>query len=89
MQKRYLSPEEYESILRQKEEGIQSKDIAKAFGVCEATVSNVIHGRNKTRGKRRRAVGPPPSKCESEEMVFSELPDEVMFKHVRVWDYIG
>ena len=94
MQKHYLSPEEEAGILKMREEGHKMLVIAKKFEICQATVSNVINGRHKVRGKSncRRACAPPRRPhCEPapEELVFIDLPDEVLFQHVRVWDYIG
>lgn len=93
MQKRYLGPEEEAAILSLREEGKEQKDIAKQFGVCQATISNVINGRHKVRGKRnsRQAYLPPRPPCEPEPPTpnFSELPDHVLFKHVNAFDFIG
>jgi hypothetical protein len=93
VQKRYLSPEEGTAIIAMRAEGKGLKDIAKKFGICQATVSNIINGRHRVRGKsnRRRACAPPRPHCEPEPDVqdFSQLPDDVLFKHVKPWDYIG
>lgn len=95
MQKHYLSPEEEAAILSMREEGNKMETIARKFGICQATVSNVINGKHKVRGKQNRRRGCGPRRPERElvteeaEQVFVDLPDDVLFQHVRLWDYIG
>ena len=93
MQKHYLSPEDETAILSLRAEGKVMKDIAKKFGICQATVSNVVNGKHKIRSKsnRRRACAPatPPREMPTPVQDFSLLPDHVLFKHVRIWDFIG
>jgi hypothetical protein len=88
MPKRYLSPEEHAEIHRLHAASVSQKDIARQFRICEASVSNIVHGRSRPRKPalhRRQTVQIP----EAREQDFSQLPDNVLFKHVPVWDYIG
>jgi IS30 family transposase len=86
--KRYLSPEEHAEIHRLHAEKVSQQMIARKFGICEATVSNIVHGRSRPRKPPlyRRVTSTPP---EPQEQDFSQLPDDVLFKHVREWDFIG
>lgn len=93
MQKHYLSPEEETGILKMREEGCKMETIAKKFGICQGTVSKVVNGKHRIRGekKRRRACAPshPIPDPVTEVQDFSNLPDHVLFQHVREWDFIG
>lgn len=91
---RYLRVEVHEAIKKMKvEEGLSIKDIAKKFGVCTATVSNIVNGKTVPRGANKlRKPLPNRATIEANEVQFqdySTLPDEVLFQHVRECNFIG
>lgn len=89
MPKRYLSPEQCQSIVRMKAEGASARNIARSFGISEPTVYNIAAGRTRPRAERYRNVQIRTAEPEVQEVDFSQLPDNVLFKHVRMWDFIG
>jgi transcriptional regulator with XRE-family HTH domain len=91
---RYLVEGEHLAIKKLRlEEGMKIKEIAKRFNVCEATVSNIVKGNTVPRGtaKLRKASkqGPAIEAHELESQDFSQLPDDVMFEHVKEYNFIG
>lgn len=87
----FLGQNEYEEILRLRQDGWKCKDIAKRFNVCEATAFNIVNG--KTVPRRRRDVVTKIRNAyaalDFEEEDFSKKPDDALFQHVRVRDFIG
>ena len=88
----WLSEKQEAEVVKMRLEGVRVKDIAKKFQVCDATISGIV--------KRRIGVIVRPKKGDMKyshpdkepgvkEEVFADLPDEVLFKHVRIWDFIG
>jgi transcriptional regulator with XRE-family HTH domain len=94
---RYIRQQDAEEIVKlHQDEGWLMKDLAKKYGISEATVSNYIHGRTTPRFMKRRAGRPkviPVTKTyaspDFKEEDFSELPDHVLFQHVRECNFIG
>jgi transposase-like protein len=89
MSKRYLSQEQCQSIVRLKAEGATVKNIARTFGVSEPTVYNIAAGRTRARARRQQNGQQDGHEPVFQEVDFSALPDEVLFTHVRIWDFIG
>lgn len=88
---RHLRADEVVELKRLREEGWKIMTLAKHFDVCTATVSNVLRG--KTDPNKRKPAKPrvPESlgTTDIEEMNFKSLPDDVLFRHVRPWAFIG
>lgn len=88
---RYLGPDEMEDVRKLRQQGRKIKDLAGQFNVSEGTIHNVL--RDKTIPRRRKTVLPKaknsflPAGFEEED--FSKQPDNVLFQHVRIWDFIG
>lgn len=73
------------------EQGLPIKVIAQRFKVCDATISNIV---NEKHGPRKlKKIGGPVKDTDAavvfEEQVLKDLPDDVLFKHVRPWNFIG
>lgn len=91
---RYLREGQYEEIIQlRRDQGMMVKDLAKKYGVCDATISNICKGTAVPRGGNK-IIKPPPSRkipdaCEIEFVDFSILPDHVLFQHVREYNFIG
>lgn len=88
---RYLRQHEIDELIKLRDEGSKIKDIAKRFDVCEATVSNIVRGKYAPRRRKQVEVTlrSPYSPLDFKEEDFSSLPDDVLFQHVREWDFIG
>ncbi len=88
---RYLAENEMEDVLKLRAEGWYIKAIAKRFEVCEATISNIVNG--KARKRKMGSVGKELYRAEirreMREENFSELPDHVLFQHVKESNFIG
>lgn len=87
---RYLAATEVEEIKQLRAANSRIKDIARRFGVCEGTISNIVNGKTGARTpKKNRRYLRIPLEPAFEIQDFSTLPDHILFKHVRVWDFIG
>lgn len=96
--RRFISEEEIAEIIALHKQGKLIKEIAQKLEVCEASVSNHIHGKTNLRGlvvKKRKAkqngvkVVNHLADPYLEEEDFSKLPDSVLFEHVREFNFIG
>jgi Helix-turn-helix domain len=91
----YLSPTEIEEIIKLYEEGWSQKNLAVRYNVCEATISNHVTGRHKPRFRKKTGrpkgvkIAKPYARPEFVEQDFSQLPDSVLFEHVRECNFIG
>ncbi len=94
---RYIGREEMEELKKLHDEGCKIKHLAKKFAISEATVSNYINGKTTPRSFRtKRGVRKKGAAfvrryavTEFVEEVFKDLPDEVLFQHVRECNFIG
>lgn len=88
---RYLRQEEVEEVAKLRAQGCLIKDIARKFSVCEATVSNIVRGKYAPRRRKQveTTLRSPYAPLDFKEENFSSLPDDVLFQHVREWDFIG
>lgn len=86
----YLSPDTADLIKQLHADGAKYKEIAYKAGVCEATVSNVVCGKRKSTGRKKRNLQQASSKSvEPEEVIYGSLPGDVLFVHVREHNFIG
>lgn len=88
---RRLIKEDVEEILALRKQKMLLKDIATKFKVSDAQISNVIHNIHMP-----RRLKPPEAKKVNphapvafQEEDFSNLPREVLFKHVKASEFIG
>ena len=72
-------------ILIRKSMGLTNAQIAREFGVCQATVHNIVNGKRQPSTKPKYVPLPDPI---PDYQDFSLLPDTVLFKHSREWDRI-
>jgi predicted transcriptional regulator len=88
---RHLRADEVEELKKLREEGWMIKNLAKHFGICTATVSNIMAGKTDPAKKKPAKQRVPKSSGirEFEEVNFKTLPNDALFQHVRIWDFIG
>jgi len=96
---RYLREDQFQEIKRRFAEGETMKDLAKEFKISESTVSNYVHGRTSPRKRLagRSKIDKPkaitnPKKYVMPESVstpFADLPNDLLFMHVRGCHFIG
>jgi hypothetical protein len=83
---RYLKQPEIDEMKRLREDGWKIKALAAKFGVCEATVSSTVNDKRQP----RRLLSPSTFSADiMPDENFKDLPDTVLFQHVRIWDFIG
>lgn len=88
---RYLSQEDFEQARQLRAAGWTFKAIAARFGVSDATISNHLNGKSAPRKEKKQPFtgAAADNSIPFEEEDFSTKADDVLFKHVRVWDFIG
>jgi hypothetical protein len=89
---RYLEEKEAAEIKKLAGDGWKIKDLSKKFNVCRATISNVLMDRRSARSRKENRRGPkrgPYVPVDFKEEVLMGLPDEILFQHVKAYDFMG
>ena len=88
---KYLTPAQYEQIKELRQAKLSMKVIAAHFGISEATVSNVLSGKSSAHVyKKKNTFQQKETDSREEEYVeLSTLPDDVLFQHVREFNFMG
>lgn len=82
---RHLRLQDRQEILQLRSQKMLLKDIAARFNVSDAQISNVVNGKHIPKRIKENPHAPVPFQEED----FSNLPNEVLFKHVKAFDFIG
>lgn len=91
----YSGKPEVEEMKKLRDEGWYFRDIAKRFNVCEQTAANLVNGKTVERGGKRGgrtkviSIAKTYAAPDFREQDFSQLPDTVLFEHVRECNFIG
>lgn len=88
---RHLGKQDVEEILALRKQKMLLKDIATKFNVSDAQISNVINNKHMSRWLKPPEVkkNNPHAPVPFQEEDFSNLPREVLFKHVKASEFIG
>lgn len=88
---RYLKQIEVDEVKQLRQGGMLIRDIAKKFLVCEATVSNIVNGKNPPRKIKTHVarIRNPYEPIDFKEENFSILTDDIFFQHSKEKDFIG
>lgn len=82
---RRLAIQDMQEILQLRSQKMLLKDIAARYQISDAQVSNLINGKHIPKRLKVNPHAPVPF----DEEDFSKLPNDVLFKHVKAFDFIG
>lgn len=88
---KYLTQQQYEAVRKmwEEEDNLSMAKLAKQFGVCEATISNIVRYSTKPRKHRGNNAKNREPDDRDQVVVFKDLPDHVLFQHVKECNFIG